>query len=78
MSNWFRKKALEPGQVRYRALFPIDVYIQTSGDPEKDREIVYGIINRALETNPNIESGFLSLSDITPYNDIAKEEGIDF
>jgi len=84
MSNWFKKSgkikkiALNPGQARYRATFPVDVFIDSTGDPEADKETVYNILLNALNSSPNIQSDHLYLSDIKLYSDVMREEGFGF
>jgi len=84
MSNWFRKNesikkiALKPGEARYRVTFPIDVYINSTGDPKADQEQVYNIIQNTLQASPNIQSDHLYLSDVKLYDDVMREEGLGY
>ena len=79
MSNWFRKTKIAQGKEgRYRVTAPIDIHIQPTGDPEADQNTAYTCLMDALGTSPNIESGFIYLSDVQLHSEVMKEEGIGF
>ena len=76
MSNWFKKTALNPGEVRYRATFPIDIYIDSIGEPSADQEIAYNILVDIFRKSPNVQVDHLCLSDVKLYNDVMREMGL--
>ena len=79
MSNWFRKtKIAQRGEGRYRVTAPIDINVQPTGNPEADQNTAYTYLMDALGTSPNIESGFIYLSDIKLHSNVMKEEGTGF
>lgn len=50
-------------KIRYRATFPIDVWIDDLGDEDRNKEEVYRIISEGLRKG-NLSDNFLNLSDI--------------
>ena len=82
MSNWYKKSQVTedplngdlndsffdaPAQeVRYRATFPIDVFIEDTGDENRNKEEVYEIIKEGLEMG-NLPNHRLYPNDIVRY-----------
>ena len=91
MSNWFKRSQYDEFErdefeqqaaaTRYRLVFPIDVFFISSGDPNKDREIIYQEVKNAIGTgfeNTTFEgySDYLQLSDIKTYDEVMGEIGL--
>jgi hypothetical protein len=72
MSNWFKKTALNPGEVRYIASFPIEIIIDSTGDPIKDQSDAYDILTSTLGASSNIQVRQLYLSDVQLYEDVLR------
>lgn len=47
--NWFKKTGQNIQQVRFRSTFPIDVFIESSGNLDADKDKAYDIIVRSLD-----------------------------
>lgn len=81
MSSWFKKISQPvmpqnegngiPSQnnIRYRATFPIDVWIEDTGDEEQNINIVYKMINDCLN-NGGLSNHQLHPSDIERYDSL--------
>jgi len=74
MSNWYRKIAQLEAE-RYRAVIPVDLWVNATGDPKQDQELAYNTLKQILSAGsqaiPN--DGFnelLSLNDINKYSDV--------
>ena len=98
MGNWFKKsqninpedsfeEPEEPVQqeVRYRVMFPIDIFIASTGNPEQDQEAVYNMVKTMLNEGmqkaqlvPGFEgwTDYLQYSDIKTHDQVMKEEGL--
>lgn len=70
--------------VRYRLMFPIDIYAFSTGNPEQDQDAVYNIIRTLLDKGvaaakdmPGFDGfkDYLQLSDIKTHQNVMKEEG---
>ena len=100
MANWFKKsqnfqyetpeepeaEMQTPQQpVRYRLMFPIDIFFTPTGNEEQDQDGVYNIMRSILDKGAaasNDMPGFsgwtdyLQLSDVKTHNQVMKEEGL--
>ena len=70
MANWYKKAEA----ARYRAVVPMDVWIESTGDDQTDQNVAYdtikNILNRGSQSVPN--QGFndlMQLSDVQKYSD---------
>ncbi len=73
-----------PPQIdRYRAIIPIDVWVESTGNPQQDQERVYELLKKMMQEGMGQiqhEEGFngwnelLALSDVEKYNDIIKKD----
>jgi len=53
MANWFdRNYNTKKQEARYRALFPIDIYVDDTGDEERNIVQVYSLVKETLDNTP--------------------------
>jgi hypothetical protein len=77
MPNWFENKypTETAKKIRYTASVPIDVWVQDTGDENKNQEEAYNIINEGITQglNNTAQNGFkiqLYLSDPKRYDKV--------
>ena len=53
MANWFdRNYNTREQKARYRAMFPIDIFIDDTGDEERNIAQVHSLIKETLDNTP--------------------------
>ena len=73
MPNWYNRQKGSPEQIRYTATFPIDVWVEDTGDEDRNTEQAYNILSEGLTKGLN-ETAFhgfkfdLHLSDPKRYD----------
>ena len=74
MPNWFeRNRSEELKTTRYRAVVPVDVWIDDTGNLEADRTSAHNLIKKILNTGaesvPNKGfNDFLQINDVEKYS----------
>ena len=70
MANWYKKAEA----ARYRAVVPMDVWIESTGDDQTDQNVAYDTIDKVLDSgsqsvpNQGIKH-LMQLSDVQKYSD---------
>ncbi|MCD6436425.1 MAG: hypothetical protein J7L15_08600 [Clostridiales bacterium] len=64
MPNWYKEIANNiVEKARYRAVFPIDVMVNESGDEDRNKNEVYQIVQDTLNNTP-LTNFWLEMGDI--------------
>ncbi len=74
MSNWFNKISGIEGE-RYRVVVPMDIWVDSTGNPQVDQETVYNLVKEILSTGIQLVDirgfkEFLQLGDVKKYSNI--------